>query len=96
MAACPLPGWSKIFACARQCSKQVAAYDNLEFIAPKAVTGMDVDDHGVTAQLAGGGDLRGRLLIAADGRRSSIRELAAIKTVGWSYPQRGIVTTVQT
>jgi len=34
------------------------------------------------------------LLVAADGKRSKLRERAGIKCVGWSYPQIGIVTTV--
>jgi 2-octaprenyl-6-methoxyphenol hydroxylase len=33
-------------------------------------------------------------VVAADGRRSFLREAAGIKVVGWSYPQTGIVTTV--
>ena len=62
--------------------------------APDAVVGFDRDLHGVRARLEGGGTLSGRLLVAADGRRSALRRLAGIKTIGWSYPQTGIVTTV--
>ncbi|MGI9384103.1 MAG: FAD-dependent monooxygenase, partial [Methyloligellaceae bacterium] len=64
------------------------------FIAPAAVTGFDRDMHGVRAQLDDGRTLTGRLLVAADGRRSALRRQAGIKTIGWSYPQTGIVTTV--
>jgi 2-octaprenyl-6-methoxyphenol hydroxylase len=39
--------------------------------------------------------LSARLLVAADGARSSIRERAGIATHGWSYPQASIVTTVR-
>lgn len=35
-----------------------------------------------------------RLLVAADGARSGIRERAGIQTIGWDYEQSGIVTTV--
>lgn len=35
-----------------------------------------------------------RLLVAADGARSSIRERAGIATHGWDYPQAAIVTNV--
>ena len=35
-----------------------------------------------------------RLLVAADGARSSIRERAGIQSFGWAYGQSGIVTTV--
>ena len=39
-------------------------------------------------------DDRAALLVAADGKRSRLRERAGIKCVGWSYPQIGIVATV--
>ncbi len=35
-----------------------------------------------------------KLLAAADGARSAIREAAGIRSVGWDYEQAGIVTTV--
>jgi len=35
-----------------------------------------------------------RLLVAADGARSTIRQAAGIATHGWDYPQSAIVTTV--
>jgi 2-octaprenyl-6-methoxyphenol hydroxylase len=48
----------------------------------------------VEAKLASGVAIGGPLLIAADGKRSRLRERAGIKCVAWSYPQVGIVTTV--
>jgi 2-octaprenyl-6-methoxyphenol hydroxylase len=44
--------------------------------------------------LAGGERLRARLLVAADGARSGIRERAGIPTRGWDYGQSAIVCTV--
>ena len=38
--------------------------------------------------------LAARLLVAADGGRSRLREAAGIGTVGWDYDQAGIVATV--
>src|SRR5262249_28923421 len=35
------------------------------------------------------------LVVAAEGRDSPLREAQGIKTVGWEYPQTGIVTTVE-
>ncbi len=35
------------------------------------------------------------LVVAAEGRESPLREAQGIKTVGWEYPQTGIVTTVE-
>ena len=46
-------------------------------------------------RLADGRTLAAALVVAADGRKSPIREAAGIKCVGWTYPQTGIVTTVR-
>jgi 2-octaprenyl-6-methoxyphenol hydroxylase len=53
------------------------------------------DEHEVAVALADGTRHCATLLVAADGRRSRLRETAGIQTVGWQYPQTGIVTTVQ-
>jgi ubiquinone biosynthesis monooxygenase Coq6 len=47
-------------------------------------------------ELADGSTLHCRLLVAADGARSRVRDLAGFRTVGWSYNQRGLVATVAT
>jgi 2-octaprenyl-6-methoxyphenol hydroxylase len=44
--------------------------------------------------LSDGPVMAARLLVAADGARSKIRERAGIVTRGWNYGQSGIVTTV--
>ncbi len=49
----------------------------------------------VTAETRKGRHLAARLLIAADGARSRLRDFAGITTVGWSYGQSGIVATVE-
>ncbi|WP_350335716.1 ubiquinone biosynthesis hydroxylase [Coralliovum pocilloporae] len=38
--------------------------------------------------------IKSKLLVAADGRNSTLRNQAGIKTIHWSYGQSGIVTTV--
>jgi len=48
----------------------------------------------ILVQLSDGSRIAARLLVAADGARSHIRELAAIQSYGWSYGQSAIVTTV--
>jgi 2-octaprenyl-6-methoxyphenol hydroxylase len=68
---------------------------NLTLIAPAAVTSVTVEAGGVTAMLANGESVKAALAIAADGRVSPLREAMGIKTIGWSYPQTGIVTTVE-
>lgn len=48
----------------------------------------------VTVTLSDGRTLETRLLVAADGARSRLRDLAGIKTVNWDYGQSGIVCNV--
>jgi 2-octaprenyl-6-methoxyphenol hydroxylase len=74
---------------------RAAAEKNLTLIAPAAVTGVTVTGAGVTATLATGETVQAMLAVAADGRVSPLREAQGIKTIGWSYPQTGIVATVE-
>ncbi len=48
----------------------------------------------VSVDLADGTTIAAKLLVAADGARSRLREQAGITTHGWSYGQAAIVTTV--
>jgi 2-octaprenyl-6-methoxyphenol hydroxylase len=48
----------------------------------------------VTVTLDDGSEIAARLLVAADGPRSAIRERADIACVAWEYGQSAIVTTV--
>jgi 2-octaprenyl-6-methoxyphenol hydroxylase len=50
--------------------------------------------HHLQVELADGDTITTRLLIAADGARSSIRQGAGIATYGWTYDQSAIVTNV--
>ena len=62
--------------------------------APDSVTDYAADAFKVLVTLGTGKTIEAALLVAADGKRSRLRERAGIKCVGWSYPQIGIVTTV--
>jgi 2-octaprenyl-6-methoxyphenol hydroxylase len=75
----------------------VAAVANepaIEIIAPDSVADFASSTVGVTAKLGSGKEIGATLLVAADGKRSRLRERAGIKCIGWSYPQIGIVATV--
>ncbi|NRG16850.1 ubiquinone biosynthesis hydroxylase [Rhizobiales bacterium] len=71
-----------------------AASLGVEIIAPDAVTDFHEVDAGVEVILRSGKVLQASLLVAADGVRSRLRDLAGIQTVKWEYGQAGIVTTV--
>ena len=59
-----------------------------------AVTGFEAAWDRIEVSFAAGEGLIAKLLVAADGARSAIREAAGIRSVGWDYDQAGIVTTV--
>jgi 2-octaprenyl-6-methoxyphenol hydroxylase len=63
-------------------------------LVPQAITGQANGASYIEAQLADGNTIPARLLVAADGARSGIRQRAGIATHGWDYGQSGIVTTV--
>ena len=67
---------------------------SIEIFSPDTVVDYSTDDFSAVAKLASGAEVKARLLVASDGKRSRLREAAGIKCVSWSYPQLGIVTTV--
>lgn len=60
-----------------------------------AVSGFTAGEAATTVTLSSGETLSTRLLVACDGVRSKLRDLAGIKHVRWDYGQSGIVTTVE-
>ncbi|MBB4304350.1 2-octaprenyl-6-methoxyphenol hydroxylase [Rhodobium orientis] len=66
----------------------------VELLAPAPVDDFSTGDEHVTIRLKDGSERTARLLVAADGVRSRLRDLANIRTVKWDYGQSGIVTTV--
>jgi len=59
-----------------------------------AVKGFENTAKTIDVALADGATISSRLLVGADGARSSIREHAGIATHGWNYGQSAIVCTV--
>ncbi|WP_319774549.1 ubiquinone biosynthesis hydroxylase [Breoghania sp.] len=72
-----------------------AAAAGVEIISPEGVSFFEADGESVSIELSGGTTRTARLLVAADGVRSRLRDLAGINTVRWSYGQSGIVCTVE-
>jgi 2-octaprenyl-6-methoxyphenol hydroxylase len=63
-------------------------------LAPKTVADYRADGFRAMVRLGSGDEMEAPLLVAADGKRSRLRDRAGIKCIAWSYPQAGIVTTV--
>lgn len=75
--------------------QEAAASHGLRILAPATAQGLEYHDHAVEVALAGGGSITARVAIAADGRESALRAAADIRTIGWKYPQTGIVCTIE-
>ena len=60
-----------------------------------SITDLKICDHSATICLENGNQIEASLIIAADGSKSTIRQLAKIGTRGWNYGQTGIVMTVK-
>lgn len=70
--------------------------DHLTLYCPAKVINVQQDDQQVILQLEGGQRLQSRLVIAADGARSELRQLVGISTRGWRYKQGCLVAHVRT
>ncbi len=68
---------------------------SVELVNRERVTGFENRDGAMHVTLASGGVRKVKLLVAADGVKSQLRELAGIRTVHWPYGQSGIVVTVK-
>jgi 2-octaprenyl-6-methoxyphenol hydroxylase len=66
----------------------------IDIIEGVAVQAFETGIASVAIHLADGTSLDARLLVAADGVNSRLRDMAGIKTVKWEYGQSGIVCTV--
>ncbi|GAB2510861.1 FAD-dependent oxidoreductase [Lysobacter humi (ex Lee et al. 2017)] len=64
--------------------------------APASVTGFEQTDEAAALQLDDGMRLRARLVVAADGGQSPLRELAGIEAPAHDYGQGGLVAFVRT
>jgi 2-octaprenyl-6-methoxyphenol hydroxylase len=74
--------------------RRAAEAAGARIVVPDSVVDFAVGPAEVTARLASGERIGARLLVAADGVRSRLRDLAGIATASWSYGQSGIVVTV--
>lgn len=75
--------------------KKIAQHPQIILIQPARVTEL-VNSSGVEITLDDGETITAKLLIAADGAQSKVRELAEFETREWDYGHKAIITTVQT
>lgn len=66
----------------------------IDIIEGVAVSGFEKGARDISVHLADGITIDARLLVAADGAKSRLRDMAGIRTVKWEYGQSGIVCTI--
>lgn len=77
--------------------QRLASDAKLAILAPATVTGLTQSADGIDAEIAQGAKttrIRCRLLIAADGAQSSIRQALGIDATTWDYDQVAVITNV--
>ncbi len=74
---------------------RMASLDTLELYRPETLEDLQVENDRVTLRLAGS-RLHARLVVAADGSQSRVRELAGIQYDVGDYGQQAVVATLRT
>lgn len=73
---------------------RAAVAAGIQIHAPARASRIDRAEAGVTVTLDTGRTLTAPLIVAADGRRSKLREDSGIRIANWQYDQTAIVTTI--
>jgi 2-octaprenyl-6-methoxyphenol hydroxylase len=68
--------------------------ERLKWYAPDSIEAFTASEQQVSVRLASGAALNARLLAAADGQNSALRQMAGIRTNVWRSNKMGIVATV--
>lgn len=76
--------------------QQISNQKNLSLLAPMNIASMEVSEGGTRLITDKGQQKTAKLIIAADGANSIIRELCRFPTREWEYNHNAIVTTVKT
>ena len=68
--------------------------DSIDLLAPVQIAQMDRSGAKAKLVLSDGQEIYADLIVAADGSRSQLRDMAGIKTIISDYKQSGLVTTI--
>ncbi|MEZ5435927.1 MAG: UbiH/UbiF/VisC/COQ6 family ubiquinone biosynthesis hydroxylase [Pseudomonadales bacterium] len=78
--------------------EQLQQQSNVQWLCPDAVVNLHDQNNADSARLLlqSGAELQGRLIVAADGAQSLLRQLSGINTMEWDYGHSAVVATVRT
>ncbi len=71
---------------------------NVQWLCPDAVVNLHDQNNAESARLIlqSGAEVQGKLIVAADGAQSLLRQLSGINTTEWDYGHSAVVATVRT
>ncbi len=76
--------------------ERLSSFAQIEQLNPLRLDALDFGESRVRLRFDDGSALSASLVVAADGGRSRVRQLAGIGVRGWSYGQQAIVAVVET
>lgn len=81
-------------AMGHELNQQLLLQDNLTLLCPEQVSALTQHNEYATIRLASGRELNGKLIVAADGRNSTIRQLLGLGTWDRDYRQTAITANI--
>ncbi|WP_457673694.1 UbiH/UbiF/VisC/COQ6 family ubiquinone biosynthesis hydroxylase [Thiolapillus sp.] len=75
--------------------RRMEQLEKVRIFCPASISAFQADETQPEVTLNDGRKLGARLVVAADGARSALREMAGISTGGWGYDQTAVVCTAR-
>jgi 2-octaprenyl-3-methyl-6-methoxy-1,4-benzoquinol hydroxylase len=77
--------------------ERLAEFDNVELIAPGSIKKIDYSINDKTVlQLDNGREIKAKVLVAADGGNSRVRQTVGLGVTSWDYKQHALVIYIET
>jgi 2-octaprenyl-3-methyl-6-methoxy-1,4-benzoquinol hydroxylase len=76
--------------------ERLAAFSNVELLMPQAISRVDYNGVDSTLLLDNGRQLQAKLLVAADGGQSRVRQAVGLGVTSWDYQQQALVIYIET
>ncbi len=77
--------------------ERLLEFDNVELIAPATIKKINYSVTGqTTLQLQDGGEIQTKMLVAADGGNSRVRQAVGLGVTSWDYKQHAMVIYIET
>ena len=76
--------------------ERLSAFENISLLMPATISRIDYQGYSSTVHLSDGNSLQAKLLVAADGGQSRVRQTVGIGVTSWDYNQHALVIYIET